>query len=430
MSTPISGHDGGLNRRLTGLGAAQLAAVAALGAGWHPAHDFWLILGIYSVAFGLYAGACRQVLTGGRASLALVLGAALAFRLSLLGSAPMLSDDVYRYLWEGKVSLAGFNPLVQAPDHPTLTGLRDTLHGQVNHRAIPSVYPPLAQLVFAGLARWWASVTGAQLVFTAWDLGTIGALVALLRARRQPLARVLLYAWNPLPIIEFSQSAHMDPLGIAPMVGAVALLAAGRPALAALAAGLSATGKLLGGALWALTGRRAPGATALAAALFAVSWLPLYDPGMLNGLGTYAQHWRFNGGLFPLIEALTPEGWARPAAAALWAGAVVATARRGAPEAVAMVTAGGFFLLSPTAHPWYLCWALPWMALRPSAAWIGLSWLVFFSYSALTTLDPQTGAWQELGWVPWLEYGGFAALALWEWRRGSASPDGTSAPPG
>jgi hypothetical protein len=81
---------------------------------------------------------------------AVVVALALLVRLPLVGTPPLLSDDLYRYLWEGTVLGAGGDPFATAP--AAWPGLDDVLRAHVNHPDVPSVYPPLALVWFRALA--------------------------------------------------------------------------------------------------------------------------------------------------------------------------------------------------------------------------------------------------------------------------------------
>ncbi|MYF93637.1 MAG: hypothetical protein F4184_16665 [Gemmatimonadetes bacterium] len=69
----------------------------------------------------------------------LILGAALVFRLTLWWSPATLSDDIFRYVWDGRVQLAGINPYLYAPSAPEVAHLRDALYHSVNHADIPTI---------------------------------------------------------------------------------------------------------------------------------------------------------------------------------------------------------------------------------------------------------------------------------------------------
>ena len=79
-------------------------------------------------------------------SLGWTLGLAFGARALLVGTPLDLSDDLYRYLWEGAVMTAGHNPFSEAP--VTISGLDDALRDRVNHPDISSIYPPVALFWF------------------------------------------------------------------------------------------------------------------------------------------------------------------------------------------------------------------------------------------------------------------------------------------
>ena len=174
------------------------------------------------------------------AALAVVGGAAL--RLALLPSPPALSTDLYRYLWDGRVQAAGINPYAAAPADPSLAELRDpAVWGHVNRRGVRTIYPGGAEAAFVGAhTAGIRTPTGWKLLVVLADIATVVALVALLRRRGAPTRHALLYAWNPLPVLAFAGSGHLDALAVLPIVLAVAAWDADRPGV---------TGGLLGAAV-------------------------------------------------------------------------------------------------------------------------------------------------------------------------------------
>ena len=144
----------------------------------------------------------------------LILGAALVFRLTLWWSPATLSDDIFRYVWDGRVQLAGINPYLYAPSAPEVAHLRDVLYHSINHAAIPTIYPPLAQLFFRAICVLSATPAAFKLVLLLCDWGLCLLLAHSLVRRGQDPRRVVLYAWNPLPLIEVAGSGHIDALGV------------------------------------------------------------------------------------------------------------------------------------------------------------------------------------------------------------------------
>ena len=161
---------------------------------------------------------------------------ALAMRVAVLPAAPALSDDVYRYAWEGRVLAGGGNPYAHAPADPELARLREPeVHSRVNHPDLRAIYPPLAEAGFALVARAWFSILAFKLWVLLHDLA-LCALLAWWCARRGGSAwDAVAYAWNPLVVAEYAGSAHHDPTGIVWLVAALAL-AERRPVASALSA--------------------------------------------------------------------------------------------------------------------------------------------------------------------------------------------------
>ena len=84
-------------------------------------------------------------------SLRWLIGFAILFRLTLLPHDPVATDDIYRYVWDGKVAAAGINPFQYAPSDPTLAALHNSdLPAKINFPEMRTIYPPLAQGLFLG----------------------------------------------------------------------------------------------------------------------------------------------------------------------------------------------------------------------------------------------------------------------------------------
>jgi hypothetical protein len=144
--------------------------------------------------------------------LAIILLGALILRAMLLPLPPGLSHDSWRYLWDARVTLHGFSPYVYAPADPQLAFLRDNvLYANSRFRTVPTIYPPGAEGIYLLsylLAP--ANLFFMKGLFVVFDLITCGALVLLLQRRGLDPRRAILYAWSPLPIVEFAVQGHVD----------------------------------------------------------------------------------------------------------------------------------------------------------------------------------------------------------------------------
>src|SRR5436190_7426621 len=160
-----------------------------------------------------------------RALLLLGLIFAALFRLSILFSPPYLSDDIYRYIWDGRVQAAGINPYRYIPADESLAELRDEkIYRNINRRDYAhTIYPPVAEGAFLLITRFSESVTWMKAVMVGCEAIAVWALIQLLISFGFARQRVLIYAWHPLAVWEFAGSGHMDALAIAFI--ALALLA-------------------------------------------------------------------------------------------------------------------------------------------------------------------------------------------------------------
>ncbi len=172
-----------------------------------------MFLGLYGLAFITYLWAVRHADCFAVRS---VVAFGLLFRLTLLPAEPSLSDDVYRYVWDGRVQAAGINPYRHAPDSPELEHLRDErLHPRINHPHIPTIYPPAAQFLFLACSFVASSVWCFKVVFVLIDLLAAWFVWRVLRQRGVPPGGLLVYMWSPLLVIETAGSGHMDVVGLA-----------------------------------------------------------------------------------------------------------------------------------------------------------------------------------------------------------------------
>jgi len=369
-------------------------------------------------AFGAYALAVwrRARWRGLPGAGAFVVLVALALRAALVATPPTLSDDLYRYVWEGRVLASGSSPYAHAPLDPALALLRDAaIFPRVNHPELSAVYPPLAEAGFALVAR----VRDTPLAFKLWVLLHDLALCALLAwwcaARGGSAWDALVYAWNPLVVAEYAGSGHHDPTGILWLVLALALTERRRATGAAASLAASVMVKLVALPAWPFVARAWPVRVRIAATLSLVALLAGYvafasGPG--SGLQAFAEHWRHNDSLFGLLAFRAGDRAARLVAGALLLVLVGVLLYRRAPaiDATRLVLRAGL-LLGPVLHPWYLGWVLALEPLSPSAAWLALSCTVLVGYGSFAP-PAEGGAYHPGAAARLVEYGVPALVAV------------------
>ena len=168
-----------------------------------------------------------------RSTLVLVVIFAALFRLSVLFTPPFLSDDIYRYIWDGRVQAAHVNPYRYVPADDALKFLRDErVYPNINRRDFaPTIYPPLAQMIFFLWTRVSESVLWMKVLMILFEAAGLYALSSLLAAFKLPRERVLLAAWHPLMVWEIAGSGHLDALVFAFVAFALVAHARGRESL-------------------------------------------------------------------------------------------------------------------------------------------------------------------------------------------------------
>jgi hypothetical protein len=372
-----------------------------------------------------------------RRLVALIIILGLAFRLPMLTNPPTLSDDVYRYLWDAKVSLAGINPYAHAVESPVLADLDDDLRSYVNNPQMASPYLPVAQTFFFVLGSAAPAIPATyQIAMVLVDLAGMLFLVLTLIKLKKPPIWSLIYFWNPLVVIEIAHGAHIDALMNALMLGGMWLAlkrprGLGSPLLTAAATLVKPLPLLLVPLLaprWKVRG------FVVFLVGLAIGLLPFSSAGWGIGgeAGTgvfgattlYARYWNFNSGIYYALEAIltnnTTAGAADPAvpgvAAAKWivliALGIIAvwsgwrSWRVHKESSTALETdrvwaslwpapLAAYLLLTTTVHPWYLTTLLILLPLWAAGRWGWLKITPWLYYSAsvalsyLTYLDPS-----------------------------------------
>ncbi|SRR5258708_1870055 len=338
-------------------------------------------------------------------------GFAILFRLTLLPTLPTLSNDIYRYGWEGRIQRQGLSPYRHPPEAPELAHLRDASWPRINHKNISTVYPTLSQLAFrtgtyitdllrlAAPSRWksadrwliWTDVVGQKIVFVLFDLLTILVVWKLMQHYGVDSRNLLLYAWNPLVVIEIAGSGHHDSLGICMLTAGVLAWERGHELWAGVGLAAAFLSKYMSALLiptailrmdWPLLGVWGM----LGAAGLAMVRPPII---LVKGPAHYAQNWKFNASIYSLLQPIFGgNGYlAKSVTAFLGFGAIWWVARVTAssgPAFTAFWSIAAALLFAPTVHPWYLLWLTPFLCLFPNPAFILWNGTIALSYTVLS----------------------------------------------
>lgn len=408
-----------------------LAGVIALGYGPEQG-DGWVIVGLYAFLFAVYG----YVLRFGRdEDYPIYRWLGIMARFSLVFALPNLSDDVYRFVWDGRLILQGINPFDHTP-RQLLDAGNESLFLQLNSPDYYTVYPPLAQLSFA-LSAWLSpgSVLGSaivlKLIHASLDTGAILVLERLVKRWQLPRRNVLIYALNPLIIIELTGNLHFE----CAMVFFLALALwqmSGQRWYRSVWAWVGAIGaKLLPLMFLPFLLRRLGWprmvywSLLLGAGLFLL-FMPLLNSlfvaNMSSSLGLYFRTFEFNASIYylarwlgfqikgyNLIHLIGPLFALSTLFAISWlAWREKSLDVRRLPHMWLMAITT-YLLLSTTVHPWYLALPVFFSALthfRFPLVWSALAPLSYLAYATLEVRD--------LAWVVWVEYLPVVGVVVWE----------------
>jgi alpha-1,6-mannosyltransferase len=427
--------------RLIALAAsgAALLALTGLALLFQRQNELDGFLAVALVQGAVYLVAVWSVWNGGasrRVVLAIAAVAAL-MRIPVVCAPPYLSTDVYRYVWDGRVTAAGISPYRYVPADPQLETLRDPdIFPQINRAgSAVTIYPPAAEAIFLAVTRVSESVTAMKAAMVGFEIITFALLVRLLAAEGLPAGRVVVYAWHPLPLWEFASSGHIDAALIALVAAALWVARRGHGGLAGLfLAGATLTKFYPAVLLPALYRRWGWAMPAAFAAAILVGYLPFIGVGwrVFGFLGGYAGEEGFDAGgtgFYPLgllrqlrpLAALSGRAYAVGAIAILVAlGAAILFIRDTgrSPFAAATLFATTFMVLVSPHYPWYFAWLIVFACFARSLALLWLTTTCLLLYlvpveSHIVRDAPRLA-------VESMIYGPFAALAvvdLWYHHR-------------
>lgn len=319
-----------------------------------------------------------------------LLAVGILFRLVPIIAVPNLSQDFYRFIWDGNLVLEGINPYLFTPDDlmdrqdtimPNMQLLYDNM-GDLSARNYSS-YPPLNQLFFALF-----SFLGGKSILgniIAFRLGIIGADLGIVYFGKKLLRRMNLsqnlifwYFLNPLVIIELTGNLHFEGLMLFFFVWGMYQLSIKKWTWAGFLLGCSISIKLIPLMFMPLFVKNLGfkksilffGIVGTACLLFL---LPFYTPGFygnyMQTLRLWFSNFEFNAGIYTIIEKIAIHHGEKPWEFIKDYGRITSylmftivllftILRRNKDLSVLFASMLWiltlYYLLTPTVHPWYI----------------------------------------------------------------------------
>ena len=414
------------NNTLYAVLSAIVLSVATLWISFIPTQsDFFEIIFAGGIAFASYT--YLSFFSSTKTRHILVLG--LIIRIGLIFPFPNLSDDIYRFVWDGQLSAQGMNPYGYLPSDiiSDMDGLYwQELFSNMNSPGYFTIYPPVTQFIFyistfAGEHIWWSAFT-IKISFLLAEVFTFIGIVRLLEHLKKKTSLVAIYFLNPLIMIEGMGNLHFEIIMVSFLVWAIYYtVIKEKIAIGAFFFALSIASKLLPLMflpyfLFKLNGINRLKFFAFGLIFLLLSFLPIIIGLDFANFGSsidlYFQKFEFNAGIYYLMRHLGQ----------LWSGynlihylgpllgvtAVLLILKKAYSTIeyslqqfldFAFFSFCAYLLLATTVHPWYL--VIPVMLsvfvrFRFAVVWSFLIMLSYINYS----YDPYF----ENLWIVGLEY--------------------------
>lgn len=399
----------------------------------------------FAVLFFIYAWLMEFDLS--KNQLYLLLLTALCFRAVFLLSTPHLSDDYFRFIWDGRLSAHGINPFNVLPGHFARSqqaldaGVSGPVYAGLNSQNYYTIYPPVMQGIFWIAAKIFphnilGSIVVMRLFVFLSEVGSIFLIHRLLILFGKNRNLILLYAWNPLVIAELTGNLHFEAIMIFFLLLAVYLWVKNELGWSALAFGLAVSVKLLPLMLLPALIRRIGwkktiGYGIISLGLTALLFLPFMDAVFIqhigSSIGLYFRKFEFNAGLFYVIRWLgfQAKGYdiiyiaTRYLALLVVFSIVVYTWKEKRPHIQNVFSAWMWIWLfylacSTIVHPWYVTPLVAFAVFsgyRFPIVWSGAIILSYFTYRQMPYRESMA--------LIALEYGVVIAAMVWEMRMPS-----------
>lgn len=345
-------------------------------------------------------------------------------RIAFVNTEPIGSDDLYRYMWDGKVQYSGINPYMYSPNDPKLISLHsEILPKQLNFQDMKTIYFPFSQwLFYLAYSLSGENVWGYKLLIIIADFLTLLTLILILKRKNKDLKFILLYAICPLFILNFSIDAHLDAFGLPLFLLSIYIFERGNIAASAFLLGLSISIKPVGLVLIPIYFLSTQGLKnrivliLICALTFGIQFIPyLFKSNPFEAFLIYTKHWMYNGFVFNIINYFEHDNQLTRLITGFSLSVLLLALYFSKYEFYEKVYYAIMLLilLSPVVHPWYFAWLI--VLLPVITKWSGIYLAAASSLTAITILNYKLyGVWIDYWFVLLLEYVPVLVLVIYE----------------
>ena len=186
-------------------------------------------------------------------SLNCLIALGIALRIFVVFLFPNLSDDIYRFFWDGKLWMEGIHPFDFTPNQLIaeggLTKELSTVFPLLNSKDYFTIYPPVLQFVFLIASGLGKSLVGTaivmKLLYVVVDILAVFGLIKLLNEFNMDRKLSMLYFLNPLIITELIGNIHAEVLMVCFLIWMTYFIIKDKYWLAGIFYGLSIASKIL-----------------------------------------------------------------------------------------------------------------------------------------------------------------------------------------
>lgn len=334
------------------------------------------------------------------------------------------SDDVHRYIWEGKIQNLGYNPYELAPNDGALVEYRDENWQGINHKHWTAIYAPAAQVYLKVLTFFSEKISVMKASFIFFDLLAAFFLWGVLAVKSLPRRNLILYLFNPVILMAFAGQAHIDALMLCLTCATIFFFVRGNWLLCFTALGLAASTKYTAFLLLPFLVKKETLVYTLATIVAFIAPFYLFESSMqeiLDSLLRFGSEKRFNDSIHALLHGVFHDIplTSKLVLAALMSYCAFIFMTHQAGLRACFLATGAFLILSPTVHHWYFAWIIPFLVLYPNKAWLLLCMTSVVYYNVASRADFGHSLQDSL-----IEYVPFYLLLIWtfcKFTRGSKS---------